>query len=226
LSSPFLNIHWFFDKLNMTGSNLQWYNGMLLLGMFFSCRIIWGTWQSIVVYIDMWHALMQSRASTHSPFLDGVPTNAPVFKLGEGAALCINEDCIQANAEIAKFAHHFTDTPLPQWLPIVYVAANLILNTLNYYWFSQMIEAVLKRFRAPPAAAAAKKAEEILPPQEAPKAITTSREPDYILDAAKKLKQVEGYFETGDAAELAVPATGADATGADFLRERKTAASS
>ena len=34
LSSPFLNIHWFCDKLNMTGSKIQLYNGFInLLGI-------------------------------------------------------------------------------------------------------------------------------------------------------------------------------------------------
>ncbi len=31
LSTPFLNIHWFFDKLGMTGTKAQLYNGLLLL---------------------------------------------------------------------------------------------------------------------------------------------------------------------------------------------------
>lgn len=224
LSSPFLNIHWFLDKVNMTGSNLQWYNGMALLSVFFSCRVIWGTWQSVVVYGDMWHALKQSRSLTHSPFLDGVPTKAPIFKIGEGAALCLNEDCLQASAEIAKFAHHFTDTALPQWLPIVYVAANLVLNGLNYYWFSQMIDAVLKRFRTPPPGAAGKKANETLPSKEAGKtpAAAGFKDPAFVLDAAEKLKQEQGYFVTGDGISAT---TSADAVEAgDFLRERKSAA--
>lgn len=214
----------------MTGSKLQWYNGMMLLAVFFSCRIVWGTWQSVVVYGDMWHALKQSRSAAHFPFLDGVPTNAPVFNIGQGPALCVNEDCIQANAEIAKFAHHFTNVALPQWLPIVYVAANLILNGLNYYWFSQMIDAVLKRFRTPlpPAAAAGvkKPGEALLPPQEAEKATAIGhKQAPYVLDAATALKREQGYYETGDGAELAAPATGVDAaTGAgESVRERKPA---
>ena len=40
LSTPFLNIHWFCDKLNLTGSKIQLYNGFLLLGTFFLCRLV------------------------------------------------------------------------------------------------------------------------------------------------------------------------------------------
>lgn len=164
----------------------------------------------------MWHAVTQSRAMAHSPFLDGVKTDAPVFKFSDGAALCADESCLRANAEIAQFAHHFTEAALPQWLPIIYVVANLILNSLNYYWFTQMIDAIMKRFRQEPAG---KKRDEVLDPQrELP--------PDFILDAAEKLRQEQGYFETGDGAELAVPATGVEATEAtDSLKQRKPVAS-
>ncbi|KAL6879620.1 DUF887 domain-containing protein [Trichoderma longibrachiatum] len=57
LSTPFLNIHWFFDKVNMTGSRAQLYNGILLLFSFFSCRLIYGTFQSFSVMRDMWAAV-------------------------------------------------------------------------------------------------------------------------------------------------------------------------
>jgi hypothetical protein len=198
------------DKVNMTGSKLQWYNGMMLLVVFFSCRLVWGTWQSVIVYGDMWHAWKQSRSMTHSPFLDGVSTNAPIFKLGEGGALCADDSCIRANAEISQFAHYFTDVSLPQWLPIAYVIANLILNSLNFYWFSQMIDAVLKRFRQPPSE---KKEAGLVPP----------KKPAYVLDAAEKLEKEQGYFETGDGAELAIlTATGAKTAEAGVsLKQRK-----
>ncbi|KAJ3499316.1 hypothetical protein NLG97_g432 [Lecanicillium saksenae] len=54
LSTPFLNIHWFLDKVNMTGSNLQLYNGFALLFTFFSCRLIYGPYQSYKVFSDIY----------------------------------------------------------------------------------------------------------------------------------------------------------------------------
>ena len=35
---------------------------------------------------------------------------------------------------------------VPVWLAITYLSSNLVLNTLNFYWFGKMIEAIRKRF--------------------------------------------------------------------------------
>lgn len=53
LSTPFLNIHWFMDKVNMTGSNLQLYNGFALLFTFFASRLVYGPYQSYRVFSDI-----------------------------------------------------------------------------------------------------------------------------------------------------------------------------
>jgi hypothetical protein len=57
LSTPFLNIHWFFDKLGMTGTKAQLYNGLTLLVVFFCCRLVWGAYSSFNIYRDVWNAL-------------------------------------------------------------------------------------------------------------------------------------------------------------------------
>ncbi|TVY88232.1 putative TLC domain-containing protein [Lachnellula willkommii] len=57
LSTPFLNIHWFFDKLGMTGSKAQLYNGLALVSVFFSCRLVWGAYSSFNIYKDVWDSL-------------------------------------------------------------------------------------------------------------------------------------------------------------------------
>ncbi|KAF3161930.1 hypothetical protein TWF106_004961 [Orbilia oligospora] len=56
LSSPFLNFHWFMDKLEMTGSTLQLVNGICLLVVFFSCRLVYGTYSSFRVGSDIYLA--------------------------------------------------------------------------------------------------------------------------------------------------------------------------
>lgn len=38
------------------------------------------------------------------------------------------------------------DYPMPAWLAIVYLSSNVVLNTLNFYWFGKMIETIKKRF--------------------------------------------------------------------------------
>lgn len=53
LSTPFLNVHWMLDKLGMTGSNLQLYNGIALMSTFFGCRLVWGSYQTWLLTRDM-----------------------------------------------------------------------------------------------------------------------------------------------------------------------------
>lgn len=38
---------------------------------------------------------------------------------------------------------------IPLWIGFVYLGSNIVLNTLNFYWFRQMIDAVRKRFQPP-----------------------------------------------------------------------------
>ncbi|KAI1350174.1 TLC domain-containing protein [Xylaria sp. FL0043] len=125
LSSPFLNIHWFFDKLGMTGSRAQLYNGLVLIGTFFSCRLVWGTYQSVLVYRDLFAGVREG----------------PYALLAEKAGI---SDFPERYAETMQFANSSTGVPL--WLAVIYVGSNLTLNSLNFYWFFKMIEAVRKRF--------------------------------------------------------------------------------
>ena len=152
LSSPFLNIHWFCDKLGMTGSKLQWYNGIVLLVTFFGCRLVWGNYQSLRVYQDTWAAM---HLNTTSPgHLDAASvmhnlTGSPVFAVRDGQ-MCMGEhSCVAAQAEVMKFAGPGTDA-VPWWLAIVYLSCNLLLNSLNFFWFARMVETVKKRFDGTP----------------------------------------------------------------------------
>ncbi|KAJ5085348.1 hypothetical protein N7532_010119 [Penicillium argentinense] len=189
LSSPFLNIHWFLDKVNMTGSRVQWYNGMLLLSVFFCCRLVWGTWHSIMIYKDMWYALQQTWSAAASPLQAPATVNAHVFRLDSGS-VCIDETCARANAEIARFKD-FTATGVPTWLVVTYVTSNLILNFLNYFWFSKMVETVLKRFRTPAASAGKPDQKENVKISEK-KDLHENIPQGVILEAAAKLEEQEG----------------------------------
>lgn len=217
LSSPFLNIHWFLDKVNMTGSRAQWYNGMALLSVFFCCRLVWGTWQSVMVYKDMWFALRQTwSASASSALQDPVSLNAQVFQATRGGGMCIDETCARANAEISRFKD-YTAGGVPAWLVGTYVASNMVLNFLNYFWFGKMVETVLKRFRAPaPAAADGKGAEK--PGEKAAKPEDLAHE--IVLEAAAKLEQEESALLRGELSQDQV----STATGiplAEELRRRR-----
>ncbi|KAI9805084.1 MAG: hypothetical protein M1825_000918 [Sarcosagium campestre] len=123
LSTPFLNIHWFLDKFGMTGSRIQFYNGMVLLATFGSSRLLWGTYQSIQIYQDVWKALQASPGS--------IDTN--ITKSGTSAA--------------AQFLPASGEQSVPTWLAWTYLGSNTLLSFLNFYWFWLMIGTVMKRFR-------------------------------------------------------------------------------
>ncbi|KAG0006744.1 hypothetical protein BGZ80_005153 [Entomortierella chlamydospora] len=95
LSTPFLNIHWFMDKLGMTGTTYQLINGIILLLLFLCVRIMFGIYMSYQTY--------------------------------QTAMLVIDQ--------------------IPWHLIIVYSLANVVLNSLNIYWFYKMIESLMKRFK-------------------------------------------------------------------------------
>ncbi|TPX30733.1 hypothetical protein SmJEL517_g05779 [Synchytrium microbalum] len=46
LSTPFLNINWFCDKMNITGSPLQLVNGIILMASFFGVRVVYGSYNA------------------------------------------------------------------------------------------------------------------------------------------------------------------------------------
>lgn len=121
LSTPFLNIHWFCDKFDMTGSTLQFYNGILLLASFGGSRLVWGSYQSYSIYKDIW-------AAWHTK----VPFSAECLRsaIQHGQGLEVPVACRQ----------------LPGWLAVLYVGANTALTVLNFYWYWKMIAAVRKRF--------------------------------------------------------------------------------
>ncbi|KAI9696060.1 MAG: hypothetical protein M1836_005891 [Candelina mexicana] len=136
LSSPFLNFHWFFDKLHMTGSRAQLYNGLVLLFTFFGCRLVWGTYQSLRVYQDVWAALQTPGTLVLTTTSGG----------NDGTVKGVVEGAEEPISEIMKYAG---EKVVPVWLACTYLGSNIVLNTLNFYWFGKMIETVKKRFKPP-----------------------------------------------------------------------------
>lgn len=141
LSSPFLNFHWFFDKLDMTGSKAQLYNGIALLITFFSCRLVWGTYQSVRVYQDVWKALHHIPVTASN--VDYALMNGSTAAQQEAAA---GKSAIPIHNSVMQFAG---EEFVPLWLAFTYLGSNIVLNTLNFYWFGKMIETVRKRFQPP-----------------------------------------------------------------------------
>ena len=150
LSTPFLNVHWFCDKLNLTGSKIQWINGMFLLSSFFCCRLIWGSYQSIRVYQDVWHAINFSATDIpKSHLVTGAVSTQQLFAPRNGE-LCLGDvSCIRAQTEVNRYAAPGVQ-PVPIWLAGIYLICNITLHTLNFRWFLRMIETVSKRFQGKP----------------------------------------------------------------------------
>ncbi|GAB7349368.1 hypothetical protein MBLNU459_g8494t1 [Dothideomycetes sp. NU459] len=130
LSSPFLNVHWFMDKLKMTGSTYQMINGIALIITFFGCRLVWGSINSVLVFRDIWTA-MNTKTVDHSGFV------------GQSAKSVTTREL---TGDIMQFAGSYS---LPTWLALSYLVSNIVLNVLNYYWFGKMIETIRKRFDPP-----------------------------------------------------------------------------
>ena len=124
LSTPFLNFHWFFDKLHMTGSRAQLYNGIALITVFGFSRLVWGVYQSLWIYHDIWKALQSSGPISSAQTL--LPSDIDVHSL-----LVKERSGTQS---------------LPMWLVYTYLGSNTMLTFLNFYWFYKMVQAVMKRF--------------------------------------------------------------------------------
>lgn len=101
---------------------------------------------------------------------------------------------VPANAEVSKWTK-YTVNGVPTWLVVTYVVSNLILNFLNYFWFSKMVETVMKRFREPAPAAPVKKTKE---EEEELLRLREKVPPDAVLDAASRLQQEEGNMLSGE----------------------------
>jgi len=138
LSTPFLNIHWFCDKLKLTGSNYQLVNGVCLITTFFCSRIVWGMYNSTLVFHDIYTAWQQDSiiSSEDSPtgIKHGLGQNVTAPQPGSA----------YATGEIMRFSTGARSVPL--WLAGAYLASNATLTLLNVHWFSRMIDTLRKRF--------------------------------------------------------------------------------
>jgi len=112
----------------MTGSRLQLYNGIALLVSFFSCRVLWGNYQSLRIYSDVLTALQTSNIELP------IANNITVFDY--------QHPDMTSNPTVNSVT-----MKLPVWLVFLYLGSNTLLNFLNIYWFGKMIQVVRSRFR-------------------------------------------------------------------------------
>lgn len=122
LSSPFLNVHWFCDKLGLTGSVVQAVNGVFLVTTFFSCRIVWGLYNSVFVFRDIWGAVQAG----HTHFALRVP-GGTLDSYTSRQLLAITQ------SEQGQLYAFNTEKYTPLWIPAIYLISNLVLNSLNVW---------------------------------------------------------------------------------------------
>jgi len=97
---------------------LQLVNGLVLVTTFGCSRLLWGTYQSVCMYADLWKAWNYVGVGGAGGMAGAV---------GVGGV----------DVDVAR---------LPAWLAVVFAGGNAVLCALNYYWFGKMVRAVAKRF--------------------------------------------------------------------------------
>jgi hypothetical protein len=112
LSTPFVNFHWFLNKLGRAGSKLQIANGMVLIVVFATCRLVWGSYLTVVFSRDAWSAL--HAKGSHWTVYDYSPRQDPL--LLEHEALW--------------------------WVVAVFLSSNAVIMSLSAFWFTKMIKMV------------------------------------------------------------------------------------
>lgn len=112
----------------------------MLLFTFFSCRLVWGTYQSVRVYQDVWAALH------HQPVAATINLDSLANGTLSAAEAASGKSAAPIHGELMQFAG---EEFVPLWLAFTYLGSNIVLNTLNFFWFGKMIETVRKRFQPP-----------------------------------------------------------------------------
>lgn len=121
---------------------------MALIGSFFGARLVWGNWQSVLCFQDIWNAVKLPVGGPASVTANDVAAEIFIPRNGE---LCLGKaSCVAAQAEVMKYTSTSTG-PVPRWLALTYLTSNLVLNSLNIHWFGKMIATVKNRFEEKPA---------------------------------------------------------------------------
>ena len=123
---------------------------MILLATFFGCRLAWGTYNSFRVFQDVWQVHHLKGGVLDYREVHNITNPAHSIFVPRNGQLCQGAtECLMAQAEVMKFAGHDTRA-VPVWLCGMYLTCNVVLNSLNWYWFGTMIETVRKRFTGEP----------------------------------------------------------------------------
>jgi hypothetical protein len=67
MSTPFVNVRWLLSAMGRADSRLYVANGLAMVGMFFLCRNVWGTWCSYLFFRATQSELDHPRPGGFSP---------------------------------------------------------------------------------------------------------------------------------------------------------------
>ncbi len=112
--------------------------------------------------------------------------------------LCLGrEECVAAQSEVMKFVGTGT-RGVPIWLAVTYLSSNVVLNSLNFYWFGKMIETVRKRFEKKPQGSEGKDGEKKDAEGDGKRGTVRRRKSSIVLDVADGLQRsmMDGSAET------------------------------
>lgn len=111
--------------------------------VFFLSRIVWGQYSSYFVFKDMYTAYTTGHSGAHSLNATTIAGNDAGQRKHRSGDIGLYYD--EAAQKHAFMGEEF----LPLWLPLIYLASNLVLNALNVFWFYKMIETIRARFDPP-----------------------------------------------------------------------------
>lgn len=114
LSTPFVNLHWFLNKLDKAGSKLQIANGLVLIVVFASCRLIFGSYIGLHFFKDVWTGLHDDGTSYTT-----------IWPSPDRAPLILRHEVVW-------------------WVGITFLATHSAVMLLSLFWFQRMIRMVNK----------------------------------------------------------------------------------
>lgn len=144
------------DKLNMTGSALQWLNGIILIASFFLARIVWGFYNYAILFHDVYQAYKRDRIRGGEWF--GLELGRSIDESSKPPNYFVSEPIEKSHmvagqisplAEVSSFAVSLGQETIPLWLVAIYMASIVVLSLLNIVWLGKMIETIRKRFPPP-----------------------------------------------------------------------------
>lgn len=117
LSTPFVNIHWFLNKMGLAGSKLQVVNGIVLMITFACCRLLWGSYMTFTFFGDVWTAIHAEK---------------PSFTLYD-----------YSSSELPLALEHHA----PGWVAVAFMFTHTVVMSLSIFWFSKMVATMRKHVK-------------------------------------------------------------------------------